>query len=487
MLRRLSLAIAVAAATSASAWATEAPLSTKTDLMSVYQEAAKNNAALAAARAQYMARIEAVPQARAALLPNLSATGTVQDTRTSIDSVDTPAGSSSPASSRSGNSYQANLSQPLFNAAAWFQLKAAESTSQQASLEFSATEQDLILQSAQVYFNILRAQDGLATSKAEEAAFKRQLDQSNERFDVGLSDKTDVLESQAGYDTSVANRIIAQQQVDDAFQALTTLTNREYSAVDGMRHSLPIMPPTPSDAKAWVDTAAQQNLRLLSSNYAVDAADESLRQSKSGHAPTVTAVASYGKGDNDNFGFSNSGQLGSPRYGSDVAQGQVGLQLNVPIFSGGLTSSQVRQSYEQLNQTEQSREQLRREVVQNTRNLYRAVTSDVQQVQARKQSVISNQSSLEATQIGYQVGTRNIVDVLNAQRALYTSVRNYNDARYGYILDNLSLKQAAGTLSPADLEALAAFLNKNYKPDTDYLPPDLAKAAEAQLRGDANY
>ena len=150
---------------------------------------------------------------------------------------------------------------------------------------------------------------------------------------------------------------------------------------------------------------------------------------------TVTAVASYGKGDNDNFGFSN--QSDSIRYGSDVAQGQIGLQLNVPIFSGGLTSSQVRQSYEQLNQSEQSREQLRREVVQNTRNLYRAVTSDVQQVQARKQSVISNQSSLEATQIGYQVGTRNIVDVLNAQRALYTSVRNYNDARYGYILDNL--------------------------------------------------
>lgn len=485
MLRRLSLAIAVAAATSTSAWAAEAPLSAKTDLISVYQEAAKNNAALAAARAQYMARKEVVPQARAALLPNLSATGTVQDTRTSIDSVETPLGSSSPASSRSGNSYQASLSQPLFNAAAWFQLKAAESTSQQASLEFSAIEQELILQSAQVYFNILRAQDGLATSKAEEAAFKRQLDQSNERFDVGLSDKTDVLESQAGYDTSVANRIIAQQQVDDAFQALTTLTNREYGAVDGMRHSLPILPPTPSDAKAWVDTAAQQNLRLLSSNYAVDAAGESLRQSKSGHAPTVTAVASYGKGDNDNFGFNN--QSDALRYGSDVTEGQIGLQLNVPIFSGGLTSSQVRQSYEQLNQSEQSREQLRREVVQNTRNLYRAVTSDVQQVQARKQSVISNQSSLEATQIGYQVGTRNIVDVLNAQRALYTSVRNYNDARYGYILDNLSLKQAAGTLSPADLEALAAFLNKDYNPDTDYLPPDLAKAAEAQLRGDPNY
>ena len=479
MLRRLYLAVAVAAASSTSVWAAEAPQSNKTDLVSVYQEAVKNNAALAAARADYMARIEAVPQARSALLPNLSATGTVQSTRTALDTPST-------TGTRSGNSYQANLSQQLFNAAAWFGLKTAEATSEQAALDFSATEQDLILQSAQAYFNVLSAQDGLATSKAEEAAFKRQLDQSKERFDVGLSDKTDVLESQAGYDTAAANRIISQQQVDDAFQALTTLTNRDYSAVDGMQHSLPILPPTPSDAKAWVDTAAQQNLRLLSSNFAVDAAGEALNQSKSGHAPTLAAVASYGKGDNDNFGFSNSGIPGN-HYSGDVEQSTIGLQLNVPIYSGGLTSSQVRQSVERLNQSEQSREELRRQVVQNTRNLYRAVTSDVQQVQARKQSVISNQSSLEATQIGYQVGTRNIVDVLNAQRSLYASVRNYNNARYGYILNNLSLKQAAGTLSPADLSALAGFLNKNYNPDKDYLPPDLAKAAEAQLRGDPNF
>lgn len=478
MLRRLSLAVAVAAASSTAVWAAEATVSSKTDLVSVYQEAVANNAALAAARADYLARVEAVPQARSALLPNLSAEGSVQSTRTALD---TP----SNANTRSGNSYQANLSQQLFNAAAWFGLKAAESSSEQAAVDFSATEQDLILQSAQAYFNVLRAQDGLATSKAEEAAFKRQLDQSNERFDVGLSDKTDVLESQAGYDTSVAGRIIAQQQVDDAFQALTTLTNRDYRSVDGMRHSLPILPPTPSDAKAWVDTASQQNLRLLSSNFGVDAAGEALRQSKAGHAPTLAAVASYGKGDNDNFGFNNN-SVASP-YSGDVEQSTVGLKLNVPIYSGGLTSSQVRESFERLNQSEQSREELRRQVVQNTRNLYRAVTSDVQQVQARKQSVISNQSSLEATQIGYQVGTRNVVDVLNAQRSLYESVRNYNNARYGYILNNLSLKQAAGTLSPADLSSLATFLNKNYNPDQDYLPPDLAKAAEAQLRGNPNY
>jgi outer membrane protein len=484
MLRRLSLAVAIAAASSTSVWAAETPASTKTDLVSVYQEAVKNNAALAAARAEYMARIEAVPQARSALLPNLSAVGKVQDTRTNADIRDEKYEPLS-VTSQSGNSYQANLSQPLFDAAAWFQLKAAEASNEQAALDFSAIEQDLILQSATAYFSVLRAQDGLATSKAEEAAFKRQLDQSKERFDVGLSDKTDVLEAQAGYDTSVANRIISQQQVDDAFQALTTLTNREYPSIDGMRHSLPILPPTPSDAKAWVDTASQQNLRLLSSNFAVDAAGEKLSQSKSGHAPTLQAVASYGQGDNDNFGLSNRDSY-SP-YDGNATQSSVGLQLNVPIYSGGNISSQVRQSVEQLNQSEQSREQLRREVVQDTRDLYRAVTSDVQQVQARKQSVISNQSSLEATQIGYEVGTRNIVDVLNAQRSLYAAVRNYNDARYGYILNNLSLKQAAGTLSPTDLSALAQFLNKDYNPDKDYLPPDLAKAAEAQLTGNKNY
>ncbi len=161
----------------------------------------------------------------------------------------------------------------------------------------------------------------------------------------------------------------------------------------------------------------------------------------------------------------------------------IGLQLNIPLYSGGLTSSQVRESYQRLNQAEQSRESLRRQVVQNTRNLYRAVNTDVEQVQARQQSIISNQSALEATQIGYQVGTRNIVDVLDAQRQLFSAVRNYNNARYDYLLNNLRLKQAAGTLSPADLEALDGFLNPLYDPDKDFLPEDLAKAAEATIAG----
>ncbi|MBU1330264.1 MAG: TolC family outer membrane protein [Gammaproteobacteria bacterium] len=483
MLRRLSLALAVAAASYGTAWAdqapSQAPLASKTDLVTVYQEAARNNADLAAARADYQARREVVPQARAGLLPNLSAGANLANTRTEVDSP-------SNSVSRSGTVYQANLSQPLFRADRWFQLQAAEASSEQAALELSASEQNLILQSAETYFSVLLAQDTLASTKAEEAAFKRQLDQANERFDVGLSDKTDVLEAQAGFDTARANRIIAQRQVDDAFQALVTLTNREYLAIEGILHTLPILAPTPADAKAWVDTAAAQNLNLQAINYAVDAAEDTLRQRKSGHAPTLDAVASYQKGDNDSLGFSNGGASGV-RYSGDVEQRSIGLQLNIPLYSGGLTSSQVREAYQRVNQSEQLRESLRRQVVQNTRNLFRAVNTDVETVQARKQSIISNQSALEATEIGYQVGTRNIVDVLDAQRQLYSSVRNYNNARYDYILNNLRLKQAAGTLSPGDLEALGAFLKPDYDPDKDFLPPDLARAAEAQLRGDLDY
>ena len=477
MLRRLSLALAVAAATVGLAQAEEAPLSSKTDLVTVYQEAAKNNADIAAARADYQARREVVPQARAGLLPNLSAGANYGDTRTNVDSP-------SATLSRSGLVYQANLSQPLFRADRWFQLQAAEATSEQAALELSATEQNLILQSAETYFAVLRAQDNLASTKAEEAAFKRQLDQANERFDVGLSDKTDVLEAQAGFDTARANRLLAERAVDDAFEALI---NRDYVAVEGIVHSLPVLAPTPNDAKSWVDTAAAQNLNLQASLYAVTAAEENLRQRKAGHAPTLDAVASYQKGDNDSLGFTNSGTFGAPRYSGDVAQRSIGLQLNIPLYSGGLTSSQVREAYQRLGQSEQLRESLRRQVVQNTRNLFRAVNTDVETVQARRQSIISNQSALEATEIGYQVGTRNIVDVLDAQRQLYSAVRNYNDARYDYILNNLRLKQAAGTLSPADLDALGSFLKPDYNPDKDFLPPDLATAAEASLQNNQDF
>ena len=474
MPRTITLALAVTAAVSGSAWAETAPvLAPRSDLVSVYRLAVENNAELAAARAQFEAIRETVPQARAGLLPNLRAGAELSDTRTQVD---TSAGSRT--LSRSGTVYQATLSQPIFRADRWFQLQAAEAISEQAALEYSAAEQNLILQSAQAYFAVLQAQDNLAAVKAEEAAFKRQLDQANERFEVGLSDRTDTLEAQAGFDTARANRILAERQVQDALQALGTLTNRTHLALEGIEHSLPILAPIPNDATAWVDTATRQNLNLLAVNQAVNAAGETLRQYRAGHAPTLDAVASYRKGDNDSLGFTNSMDIPGvplPRYNGSVEQGSIGLQLNIPIYSGGLTSSQSRQAFHQLTEAEQRRESLRRQVVENTRNLHRAVNTDIEQVQARRQSIISSQSALEATEVGYEVGTRNIVDVLDTQRRLYAAVRNYNNARYDYILDNLRLKQAAGTLNPGDLEDLARYLKPDYDPDRDFLPPDFPK------------
>ncbi len=479
MLRRLSLAIAIASIIAAPALASEPQLATKTSLIGVYEAAVKNNADLAAAEADLAARQESVPQALSALLPQINAGAETGSTRTSVDTRLF----GTQAKTQSGTTYQASLTQPLFNAAAWFQLQAADASSQQAALEFSAIQQDLILQTANTYYVILRAQDDLAASKAEESAFKRQLDQATERFDVGLSDKTDVLQAQASYDTAKANRLLAERSVEDAFQALTTLTNESYTSISGLLHSLPILSPTPLDAQAWVDTSTKQNLRLQASNYAITAAGESLKQSKSGHAPTVNAFANYSTGDNDSMGFINGGIGGSSLYNGNADQSSIGVKLNVPLYSGGLTSSQVRQSYDVLQQTEYLQESLRRQVVQNTRDLYRAVNTDVEQVAARKQTIISNKSAVEATQIGYEVGTRDIVDVLIAQRALFDSVRNYNTARYAYIIDNLRLKQAAGTLSPSDLQELDKYLSATYNPDKDFLPPDVNKEAEAQLNG----
>ena len=282
--------------------------------------------------------------------------------------------------------------------------------SEQAAIEYSIAEQDLILQSAQAYFAVLRAQDNLAAVKAEEAAFKRQLDQANERFEVGLSDKTDVLEAQAGFDTARANRSIAQRQVEDAFQALYTPDQPRIPGAGRHPPHLPVLAPVPNEAKAWVDTATRQNLNLLAVNYAVTAAEETLRQRR-------PAMRQHSTPWPRTAGRQRRARLHEPRFDRRNAAlyrrrraAQHRPAAEHPALQRRLTTSQSREAYYQLSQSEQQRESLRRQVVEATRNLHRAVNTDIEQVQARRQSIISNQSALEATEIGYQVGTRNIVD-----------------------------------------------------------------------------
>lgn len=438
----------------------------RAELMAVYREAVLHNSDLAAARRDFEAREESVPQARANLLPTISSGATIESTRLERDKPQL-------ARTRSGTTYQANLKQPLFNAEFWFALRAAKASTSQAAFELSAKEQELILKTAEAYFETLRASDDRAASQAEEVALKQQMDQSQARLSGGLSSITDVLDAASAFDNAQANRKLSERKVDDAFEELVRLTNRNYESIEGIQHRLPVLVPTPEDSKLWVDAAVRQNLMLQASDRAVETATETLNQRRSGHAPTLEAIASYRKGDNDSFGYSNPTDFGRDGYRNDVAQSSITLQVNIPIYSGGRVNSQTRESYKRLNQSEELRETQRREVVFNTRNYFRAVISDIEQIQARKKTILSSQRSLKASKVGADIGTRNTVDVLNAQRLLFKAVRDYNNARYDYILNNLRLKYVAGILSPTDLYGLAQYLKKDYEPRRDFLPPDL--------------
>lgn len=435
-----------------------APVLAQSDLMTIYQEALLNSADLAAAEADALARQEVLPQARSLLLPSIGLGAGLAKEYVDVDG----AGSDDYTT----HYYQASLTQPLFRADRWFNYQAAKSQSEQARVEFSAVQQQLILDVAQAYFNVLRASDNLATARAEEAAFERQLEQARERFEVGLAARTDVLEALAGFDAARATRITASTNLDVSYQALTRLTNRDHPELLGMSHELPILAPSPVDMQQWVETAAAQNLSLQAYRLAIDTASESLRSSKSGYAPAVDAFVRY----NDSHGGARLGGVGGMING-DTELTQIGVEMTLPLFTGGGTSSRIRESTFRLTQAEQASEAELRRVVERTRNLFRTVTSSVEEVEARRQTIISSKAALDATQTGYEVGTRNVVDVLDAQRNLYRAVRDYNNTRYNYIIDNLSLKQAAGTLSPQDLEDLSAWLNPDYDPDRDFIPP----------------
>lgn len=430
------------------------------DLMTVYQEALIHSADLAAAEADTLARQEALPQARSLLLPNIALGAGVARERIDIEDRG--------SDTYTTDYYQANLTQPLFRAERWFNYQAAKSVSEQARVEFSATQQALIIEVAEAYFNVLRASDNLATARAEEEAFERQLDQARERFEVGLSARTDVLEALAGFDTARATRLTAETNLTVSYQALTRLTLNDYDRLAGIRHEMPIMPPLPASLQEWVDTAASQNLSLQASRLAVQTAADTLRSSKSAYAPTVDAFARY---NHSSGGAELGGALGATNQSGDTEQASIGIEVSLPLFTGGSRSSQVRESGYRLTQSERLSDARLREVVEATRNLFRTVTSSVEEVEARRQAIISARAARDATQTGYEVGTRNVVDVLEAERNLFRAVRDYNTTRYNYIIDTLRLKQAAGTLSPDDLMELSEWLDPQYDPDKDFIPP----------------
>jgi outer membrane protein len=436
-------------------------------LSDIYELALKNDARLKAAEATYRANVETEAQARSRLLPQIGGEASYswtdgEQSSTSLDVQTTP-----PAPRRQTidtdietKAWGISLSQQLFDLPAWFSFQSGKQFSKQAEAQFAYDQQDLITRVADAYFNVLRAGDNLQASKAEELAVKRQLEQTQQRFDVGLIAITDVHEARAAYDAIVAERLTDEGNLATAYEALTTLTGQSHANLWLLDRNFPVIDPDPIDRAQWVEFALQNNYALQAARYAAEASRQNATARRMEHAPKITGSLSYQ--DSENSGDQDItvrpfGEFSLPGDGDSTTKAAM-VKLTVPIFTGGYVSSQRRQAAEQYNATLQQRIDTERTVIQNTRARHIAATTDVQRVKARSQAIVSAQSALDATQAGYEVGTRNIVDVLQAQRVLFASRRDYANARHDYVLDMLRLKQQAGTLSPQDIHDLNQWL-----------------------------
>ncbi|MCR9278082.1 MAG: TolC family outer membrane protein [Pseudomonadaceae bacterium] len=434
---------------------------TATDLKDVFEAAKANDAVIGAARAQYEAARQALPQARSGLLPQVSAQGATSWNELSFPvgpqfNPDTGLFEEVPDQQYNDHSWSATLNQPIVNFSAWFTYTSAKAAVEQAKTALDAAEQNLIVRATEAYLNVLRAQDLLDSTQAAEAAVKRQLEQVQQRFDVGLVAITDVLEAQAAYDDALVNRIQADGDHDIFFENLRTLTGTAYDSLSRLSEELPIVNPAPADEEQWVQTALITNYGVKGAQHAVAAAARTLRSRRSDHLPTLGASA-----------LRNHDVTGGPSFlGGKTDVTRYSLTLNVPIFSGGLVRSRARQASAELEGARQQLLDAQRTVARDTRNLFRAVATDVVRVRARQRAIESSQSALDATETGYEVGTRNIVDVLQAQQRLFGSQFDYADSRYRYVLDLMRLKQSTGTLSDEDLYELNTFADPNDQVET---------------------
>lgn len=412
------------------------------DLLSVYQLAKQNDPTLQAAEQSRFAVGEIKPQSRALLLPNLSVAGDTTD-----NSVDTDSNfnfNPSRDEDFNTNGYTVTLVQPVFDYDLWVGLSQADSTDKQAAADYITAEQDLIIRLATRYFNVLGAQDNLEFSNAEKDANARQLEQAKQRFEVGLIAITDVHEAQARYDITVADVILAENLLANTRDALEEIIGVYNEDIKPLKEKIPLLSPEPANQEEWVTSAYQSNPTIASANFGLEIARDEVKRQRSGHFPTVDVVASHSDdSSNSAFGFERE---------SDA----ISLQLNLPIYQGGFVNSRTREAAYRHNEAKQLLEQSRRAVARQTRDAYLGVISSISRVKAFNAAVISNTKALEATEAGFEVGTRTIVDVLLSTSQLYLAERDYARSRYDYILNTLSLKQAAGTLNEQDI----AFINE---------------------------
>jgi len=420
------------------------PLSAR-DLAEIYELAVRHDPEFRAARAGKMADVEVKSQAIAALLPQLSASA--NKTKTSADTT-VPAGTSS--NSYDSQGYSLSLSQTLYNQDSFSRLSQASSLEAKAEADFRSTQQKLIIRVAERYFDVLGAQDSLDFTRAEKKAIAQQLEQIKQRFNVGLTAITDVHEAQARYDQSVAQDIAAENQLAVSQETLREITGQASGPLSTLSEGSPLIQPTPADIRQWVKTALANNLELIAASHSREAASAEMTRARSGHLPTLDLVAEHSYLDSD-FNFSAGGAY-------EQEQNQISLQLKLPIFSGGTTSSKTREAYYRHVQSKENYEKTRRSTERQARSSYLSVLANISQVKALRQALASSETALKATAAGFRVGTRTTVDVLDSQRELYRAKRDYALARYEYILESLRLKQAAGILSEGDVKHVNGFM-----------------------------
>jgi outer membrane protein len=431
------------------------------DLKDVYERALTSDPLIREAEANRLAARESRPQALAALLPQVNADGTWYD---SVDSNSkglfvapgiplTPDVRNFDGDSESWN---LGLRQSIFSWESWATLKRANAERAQAEADYLVAQQDLVVRAAEAYFNVLAARDTLEAAQAAHDAIGRQLEQSEKRFEVGLIAVTDVQDAKAAFDSATAALIQAKRNLATSGERLRELTGDTWDTLERPDNAMPLQAPDPANPEDWVKLAMEQNASLISSRLTADITRANVNVERGGHSPSVDFVVNRG------FNETN-GTLNGTTAGDTTDRGYdtvYGLQVTVPIFSGGLTSSRVRQAEYRNIAARERLERTARETERATRDAYLGVNSEVARVQSLKQAVDSAQTALEATEAGYEVGTRTSVDVLQARQRLFQSQTDYARSRYDYLLNVLRLQLAAGTLDRTGLEEINGLLSE---------------------------
>jgi outer membrane protein len=435
-------------------------------LLEIYQQALQSDPQIHEAEARHLAALEAKPQARGVMLPQINATGDWNETDVSGSSFSFINGETTTFDQSATNTiWGVSLRQSLFRWDQIVNLKRADKTVTRAEAVREAAQQDLIVRVAQRYFDVLAAEDRLTSINANREAIARQLEQAKQRFEVGLIAITDVQESQAAYDQSVASEIGAKRTLATARNLMREITGQYISEYDAPADDFPLVNPA-DDETSWVELSLAQNLNLVASRLDEQLARDEISYRRNGHYPTLDLVVSTGESTSEGDVFSSS-SAGNFTNNFDDANDRdvVSLQFTVPLFAGGYNSSRVKEAVYLHRASREQLQRITRETERQARDAYLGVLAEISRVKALDQAVASSTTALQATQAGYEVGTRTIVEVLNSQFSLYVAITNFYQSRYDYIMNALRLKQAAGTLEIQDLEKIDRWLKDRPSPE----------------------